>query len=328
MVSMTCGKAYTGISIYEVEAEGDRIVPLFYVTEGGVTYDNRSMATGELSACSLAWNLRALPPGSAILIEEPEAYLPPIGHTGIFALIAHAALKQKLCVILTTHSSIIASNVPEKGLLAVKKRSRLSTLPAKRQSKIAVLSALGLRSAVNAVIFVEDNIAAGVLKEVLGIHEFAVACNIEVVAVPDGSGGVKRALENLPEGVSSIHFLGVLDGDQLEVSKKWPSLPKLALLPFEEGIEAELLAIIGDFPRPFAKLVGREERHITDTLEGCRGNDAHDRFQILADALGLEKKALIPLAFRHWLSRPGHRAKVKKLAREVAGKLKIQLPNA
>jgi hypothetical protein len=58
------------------------------------------------------------------------------------------------------------------------------------------------------------------------------------------------------------------------------------------------------------------------------GNDPHDRFHTLAVALGLDENALIPLAFRHWLSRPGRKRRLKRLARELAEKLNIQLPNS
>ena len=121
IVSFACQKEYAEVRVYEIELENDKIVPFFEVKEGNIVYGSRSMATGELSLLYIAWTLHVSDPYGIVLIEEPEAYLPPINHEAAFALIGSVALKKHLGVIITTHSRSIASELPTKSLVSLRR---------------------------------------------------------------------------------------------------------------------------------------------------------------------------------------------------------------
>jgi ABC-type lipoprotein export system ATPase subunit len=327
-VSMICRKEYTSVSVYEVEDEADHTIPLFEVVESNASYDNRSMATGELSALSLAWALRSASPNSIVLIEEPEAFLPPVGHAAAFGLISQIALKQRLGIVLTTHSAAIASSVPEANLLSIRRSAGRSVLPTGKESKLRTLAALGLRPPKNALLFVEDRLARTILGEILSAFEFDIACNIEIVDTGKGAGSVKLALENMPEGVKTFQFFGVLDGDQIKAAKKWRCKDKILFLPFAISMEKELLdSIEGQIPK-FAKLIGRTAKHIETSLDRSKGDDPHDRFIDLARALSRTEEWLAAVAFQHWKAQPGKRRSVRKLAVGLASKMGLVLPGS
>lgn len=326
LVSMICKKEYASISVYEIEAEGDQIIPLFEVVESGKAYDNRSMATGELSALSLAWEFRSAPPNSIVLVEEPEAFLPPVGHVGVIGLIASFALKQNLCVVLTTHSSVIASKIPDAGLLSLRRRAGNSTVPKGLVPRIRVLSQLGLRPQTNAIIFVEDVLALRIARGILSRFEFNIACNIEVVNTNGGSGAVRKALAGLPGDISSVKCLGVLDGDEQDIAALWPEKDQILYLPFTAAIEVELLEGISQAAGRFSKTVSRTRTQIEDLLQETVGNDPHDRFDALRNSLGLTAELLTDTAFEHWILQPGHKKRLGRFVASLAESLEIALP--
>jgi hypothetical protein len=119
-----------------------------------------------------------------------------------------------------------------------------------------------------------------------------------------------------------------LDGDQIEKSKKWRCVEKLAFLPFKKAPEFELLTAIQEKPAVFAKAIGRTREQVEDALNASEGDDAHDRFVALARSINATNAELGTLAFRYWLkAKSGRKKIVKRLALDLAAKMKIALPD-
>lgn len=334
IVRDACRKPYTAINVWEVEPEGGRTVPFFEVTLEGVAYDNRMMATGELSVLYLAWVLKAAVANAIILIEEPEAHLPPSSHAAVFALIANAALHKNLCVILTTHSSTIAEHVPDDCLVSVKSSGITSTLPQTAESKSRVLSRLGLRPKINACFFVEDALAQNVLTEILAAYDFGLVCNVEVVVAKSadkkgqgaGDGAIKKSIESLPDGIKTVRFVGAVDGDAKEGTKNWKCKDRLVFLPFAAAMEIELVQALEADIIKGAQALRRSVDSLSDALEATRGKDHHDRFKEIAAALGLGEPELTRGALDRWREGAGKSTGVSRFAIEVARLLDIDLP--
>lgn len=324
-VSMICRKEFSRIVVYETDTGNDSAAPFFEVEISGVTYDSRGMATGELSVLYIAWSINRVPQLSIILIEEPEAYLPPSGHGAMFGLICVAAVRRQLGLVITTHSPDIASEVPQASLLSIRTQAGVSLLPVSAESKQRVLSRLGLAPQKSAVIFVEDDVAQLVLEEILSYFEFSISTSIEIVP-RNGAGGVRSTLDSLPVGIRSFSFLGVLDGDMIVVAQNWGLQDLILFLPFALAMEQEFLAAIAARTAGFGKVVNRTEIQINDLLNASLGQDAHDRFQQLAVGLGLPRDAFARTCFAHWLKGPGKRAATRRFAHSLAEKLGVALP--
>lgn len=326
-VSAVCKKSYSSGKIYEIDYEGDMTLPLVEVVEGMHSYDSRSMATGELSAFYLLWTLKRAETYSMVLIEEPEAYLPPLSHSAIFSLICDYTVSRRLGVVITTHSAFIASEVPDRNLMPVRRQAGQSILPVTAESKARVLGRLGLGPQRSALLFVEDELAAAVLRELVALHELELVCKLEIVVPGGGFGDVRRALEGLPLDLASIRFTGVLDGDMRERVGDWPMLKHVAFLPFEQSMEVELLDAIARTPMKFATVVNRTATRVEDVLEASRGQDHHDRWAAVAAGLGLSSGVLVPRALERWLKIPGKKRLTQAFIRDLASSLHVSPPS-
>ena len=326
IVAYICRTTYNKITFFEIEYQPDSIMPFFEAICDGATYDSRTMATGELSVLYLAWVTAFSEPRSILLIEEPEAFLPPLSHQYIFGLICRASMQNHHAFIISTHSAEIASQFHEDNLLSIRTQSGKSVVPSTRESKLRVLSRLGLLPTKLAILFVEDDLARIVLEELLQYYEFNVSATLEI-DVRAGDGGVNSALKGLPTELSSLTFLGVLDGDVKTAAQKWPVADKLVFLPFPTAMESEFLGIIDAKPGAFAKDLGRTLPIVEDALAAHTGADHHDRFAFLADDLGIPQDTLARSCFKLWFKTSGSKALARRFATELSRKLGVALPD-
>lgn len=325
MVSMICQKNFTRVVVYETEGEEDRVAPLFEAETATGTYDSRTMASGELSVLYLAWAINRIPEQGIILIEEPEAYLPPGSHASVFGLICAATVRRRLGLVVTTHSAEIASQVAKTNLICVRTQAGLSLLPSSANAKHRVLSRLGLQPQRSAVLFVEDDAAKIVLGEILAMFDFAITSSVEIVT-SNGAGRVRTTLRSLPKGIQSFSFLGILDGDMAAEAGGWDIKDSLLFLPFDVGIEQEFLDCIADRPESLGRTVNRTKAQVEEQLAHMPGHDPHDRFKHLADSLGVPLDAFTRASFNQWLKRPRKKTAAKRFAHALAKKLGVTLP--
>lgn len=120
LISLTCRKKFDYLRVYEIEGASDLITPYFEVKVGALTYDSRSMATGELSVIYMAWALHYIPSNSIIFIEEPEAYLPPVSHYAAYQLISTFSVIKKISFYISTHSPEIAATLSPSNLICIR----------------------------------------------------------------------------------------------------------------------------------------------------------------------------------------------------------------
>jgi len=326
LAALICRKEYKSILVYETEVAQDKVVPFFVVEVGTTCYDSRSMATGELSVLYLAWALHYSSPLSILFIEEPEAYLPPLSHGFVFALLSYMAVTRHLSFFFTTHSTEIASSLPAGNLICIRTEGGLSVASSSSDAKMRVLSRLGLAPQRLAVLFVEDDLAIYVLKEILAIYEFNVAASVEVVQT-EGAGSTKKALEAIPAQIASVLFLAALDGDIAEEAEAWDCKDSLTFLPFKLAMERESLAAIEAKPKVFCSMTGRSMDSIQDTLAASAGAEYHDRFTSMANDLSMQRGEVALHAFGLWLTLRGNRAATSAFVNDLASKLGIALPS-
>src|SRR5271165_4853815 len=103
---------------------GDQfLVPHFRVTYNGIEYTTLQMGLGELSVQVLFWVLEQYRDveGITLLLDEPDAYLPPIGSERMLARVQDVCMRRKWVLVVSTHSEeMIRTACANEGLLLLR----------------------------------------------------------------------------------------------------------------------------------------------------------------------------------------------------------------
>lgn len=292
-ISAASSKRYDKLIVSEIEGEYEEIIPYFEVIENGVAYDSMSMANGELSVLYLAWVLNRSDRGAVFLIEEPEAYLPPITHGHVIAMIASAAFKKGLCVAVTTHSASIVDSVPEKHILPLRREGPNVVVAKGPEAKARALQRLGLRPAHKVILVVEDQCAFLVIREILARANAKLWVDAEIAIEPDGESGIREFIRRVPTSIKSTIIIGVLDGDQGDQEAEG----RLIYLPLDGAPEDEMIQVIRDNAKNLSKLALREREMVEDAIEGASSIDKHEFFDRVARDLGISVDTIVKFAF-------------------------------
>lgn len=316
-LALICGKNYDSAHFYEIEV-ADRTIPLFEIVNSGISYDNRTMSTGELSAFYIAWVCLRAETFGLVLIEEPEAYLPPSSHAAIFALVARLAMDRRLGIIITTHSAYIISEIHEKSILPVIRLKDKSAFPRATSSKEKALRSLGLRPKTNTVVFVEDKMAQVLAFEMFGKFDFNFLTNIDISVIKNGSGDFRKIINGLPTQIKICKFIGILDGDMRKSTDISEFSHPVIFMPFQKQAEIELIEAIQESINAFSRSEGRDIGTVTGILGATEGQNYHDRFSSIANQLGMTEEALARSAFRIWSKGRRQKSALDSFAREFS----------
>lgn len=322
-LSLVCRKSYNSILYYEVEVEDGIYVPYFEIDESGLIYDSRSMSTGELSAFYLAWSCLVANAYGFLLVEEPEAYLPPQSHRAIIGLLAKFALAKRLAVVVTSHSVSIVSEVPDSGIISLRRDGAISTIIAAGEDRQRALKRLGLSPETRAIVLVEDSMAGAMLSEIISHAQMADYTRFEILIEPDGASAIIKNLEKFTANASSVRLFGALDGDQRsnrdKAKLKYPAI----LLPFEKQMETEILTTILSNIELFGEKSGRTADSIRDALSMSAGQDDHDRFRAVVAHLGMNEQQAVRISIDIWKDgRSEHYTSIERFVAELTELLK------
>lgn len=324
MISRVVGKRYDEIVCFEVEDPDfpDEIIPFFVAREGGLSYDLRNMGTGELSAIYITWILEYVKLWSILLLEEPEAMLPPMGHLNIFDIICVKASERNLAIVIATHSPDIVSAIPINQVLPLHRFDGVTSCDENPNKKNDALYQLGLRPPVTGLILLEDSLAVHVAAELISRFDLDLMRRVELRSVGSGFGAIKSALEIMPT-FNNIKILGLLDGDMEDAAKKWGCKNYCCFLPFKLSMEAEFLeAVRRDISR-FAIASGRDARRIEVGLQRADSLEPHDGYNDFRRATGLSEELCANFAFSQWLDLCDGRTRCFELLRQLRVKLSL-----
>ncbi|WP_092774647.1 AAA family ATPase [Actinokineospora terrae] len=208
-------RSYTAIRVYEVTAfsEDDTPTPYFEVDAHGHSYDLLGMGRGELMATYLLWRLRDLEPGTVVLIEEPESHLAAFSQRALIDAMVSFAADRDLTMVISSHSPGLINSLPDDNVVLLKGPPEQGF----RQGMgiPAITGFLGIPATRNAIVVVEDLVAAQVLRALLQAVAPAFAAVVSIRYAHTGESGVHRVLGELrhiaPDGFALV---GILDGDQ------------------------------------------------------------------------------------------------------------------
>lgn len=194
-------------------------VPYFEASYRGVDYDSRSMGLGELSVHLLFWILQQYDQTESlvVLIDEPDAYLPPIAASVLLARLLKVikGKQRKWRLVIATHSAdIISAAVAHDSFLflEVGERGTLEATPSRDDPHIGEL--LLARPEIRHVVFVEDESAYHLARALILKMDRHVSGSISLVW-GNGYGYMRGLQEHLSRARHlDIGYVLVFDGDQ------------------------------------------------------------------------------------------------------------------
>lgn len=304
-----------------VDGEEDpSLVPYFETTYRGIEYSSVDMGQGELAVHLLFWILEISrdKPGLVLLLDEPDAYLPPVAARALVARLLRICKERQWSIVLSTHKSeVIEWAIAEDAFFRVRvDEGGASTYTHNRDDEHAGLDLLA-QDHVSQVFYVEDESALHLTRALMDSLGPQAKSTTSVIWAK-GEGNLRRIRDALPGGAHApIQYAFIADGDQrkkIPASKKnqWPMI----FLPDDPDV---LFVAAGNAERDkLAVLLNTDRQSLDSVLEPHEGGDAHDWVNGLGAHFGREAslKALAHL----WVN--GHsdaaEAWVKELTASVA----------
>ncbi|MEU7880646.1 hypothetical protein [Microbispora bryophytorum] len=289
---------------------GDEVVPAFVVQHAGSRYDFRTMGLGELSAHLLLWILsytRESDDG-LLLLDEPEAFMPPPSRHVVLSHLLEATLKRKKPLVVASHSLELIQPALDSGsaLLLAESRNIASLVGPSEELADRVAGLFGQVTPVEWLIICEDESAFIFGRELLRRADARLWQSTRFLWCK-GFGDLLTIWKHLPrpsrlpEGL--IQFMFLADGDKApEVeraiaatqkashpapSQKWPfiCLPDDPDVMMKQAAEENIALLSERLNMTEARLRGR--------FEALRGREAHNWVEdVLKEAasVGVERQ--------------------------------------
>lgn len=253
-------------------------VPYFRVSHRGRSYTSPQMGLGEFSIHFLFWILEQYADQAelTLLLDEPDAFLPPRGVRSLLATLQDICLRRKWTLVLTTHSEEMIDAAVEHDaflLLRVDGQGDTEILDTATIPDIAteVLASLPLEQ----IIFVEDEIAAVLLKAAIHSVSPARLTGTEIVW-GNGHGYIRELIKHIPRPPKPrVRFAFVLDGDQRksppDLGAGWPR----TYLPTDSEPD-DLLRSASSELLEHAAVLGVSRTQMSVFLDSIDGENSHD----------------------------------------------------
>ena len=238
------GRDYDKIEWYALDIEpsdgelsqflwsGDQsLVPHFRACYRNVEYSTLNMGLGELSVHILFWILEQYRDEAdlTLLLDEPDAYLPPTGSARILARLQEVCRARSWDLILSTHSQeMIQSACENDGLMLLRRGGAASEAFKSWENGTGIAAELLPDVPIDLVLFCEDESAAALTRVLL---RYGGADRGVTVVWKDGAGYLTALSRHLPRYPRmDVAFGLVFDGDQRgldgrdDISSGWQCL--------------------------------------------------------------------------------------------------------
>ena len=133
-------EALFGYTLLPPDATGAHIVSEYQQNEGGPRLDIASAGSGFQQVLMLLTFLHTRP-GSALLLDEPDAHLHMILQDAIYGELRSVAVRRRSQLVIATHSEVIINAVEPRELCAILDRPRML---ADTQDKTRLIQSLGV----------------------------------------------------------------------------------------------------------------------------------------------------------------------------------------
>lgn len=292
-VQRVIGREYDVVDWYALEVEpsnaavaerfrwgGEQpLLPYFNVQHREVRYSSREMGLGEFSVHLLFWILEQYRDvdGLTLLLDEPDAYLPPIGASALLVRLLRVCMDRGWLLVVTTHSSeMIADALEEEAFVLLRTDDDGAAVATHCLDDPSVADTLLARPPIRHVFFVEDE-SAWVLANVL-IEAFdRRLARSSAIVWGNGSGYMTELQASFPRPPAlEISYVYLFDGDkraEVQASKpnRWPAL----FLPTDDDPDVLFRALRADIAN-LAKRLNIPRGELARFLDSKEGADPHD----------------------------------------------------
>lgn len=214
-ISEILGRTYESITILEhryFDFEGYSV----RLRSSELHYSEAFAGSGEFAAVMLVYAVTQAPDRSLILLDEPEVSLHPGGQRQLLRFMLEQAKLRRHQFVFSTHSPEMIRELPRQGikLFGQDLRDGKIDLLAQESDAVDAFFRLGARLEGSYTIYVEDPLAAAIVKRALRPLGEATYNQVKVVSVPGGASSI----QNLIPAWAALDekCLVLLDGDQRE----------------------------------------------------------------------------------------------------------------
>lgn len=217
-ISEILGKDIAKISIVEHKLFGPTGYTVLLQSKSGSTYSEAHAGSGEYAIVRLVDAISRAHKSSLILLDEPEVSLHPGAQIRLIDFVKQEVLRQGYQVVLSTHSTVISSQLPNESIkvLGFDNRTERVVLVADGCTPTEASAHLGHATTPSSKpkLFVEDDLAKEIVKASLRRYSPAKLDSLNILPFPGGADGIiKNILPIL--SLSDIQNSGILlDGDQ------------------------------------------------------------------------------------------------------------------
>ncbi|MFC8921841.1 hypothetical protein [Cellulosimicrobium sp. NPDC057127] len=269
---------------------GDQpLFPYFLVQYRAREYSSLEMGLGEYSVHLLFWILEQHRHREdlTILLDEPDAYLPPVGASSLLHRLVSVAIKRKWRIVMTTHSEeTIRHAIREDAFVLLRVDHDGAVIAERADGDPTVATSVLSPESVRHVIFCEDESAAALTNSILKVCGAGLNRSTTVVW-GNGHGFLRSLHEHLPRPPKpDVRFSYVFDGDQRagipgDKRGRWRAI----CLPTERDPDA-LFRSVGDSRSALADRLGSPIEDLSRVLDTLEGLDSHDWVNVLGEHYG------------------------------------------
>jgi hypothetical protein len=156
------------------------------------------------------------PPASLILVDEPEVSLHPGAQRKLMTFLAEQSKRRKHQIVISTHAQEIVRDLPREAIKVLH--------PSEKDGKVELVSRysdpseaffrIGIKLPRSKTIFVEDMLAAAVVKRAIRPLGESPNAQVEVRPLAGGAGGIQTKFVPSFALTKRDNTLVYLDGDQ------------------------------------------------------------------------------------------------------------------
>jgi hypothetical protein len=298
------GRVYDQISWFALEVEPDdkkvaerftwsgeqSLIPYFRATYRGHAYTSKDMGLGEFSVHFLFWILEQFREEKdlVLLLDEPDAYLPPVGVHSLLHRLLNLCLARNWSVVVSTHSEemiALALTHASFTLLEVDQSGQTKALHSASDPMVAI--SLLSRPTVDCIAFAEDESACAFARGLLQAIDPLMARRATFLWGGGGDGYLRQLHNHLPKPPKpEVRFAYVFDGDQRgTVDETMPARWDEVFLPTKDDPDTLMQGLASEVDVLARRLSTTPERLAT-FLASIEGEDSHDWVNKMANAYG------------------------------------------
>ena len=231
---------------------------------GETRYSEFHMSSGERAVVRISKDISRLE-NALVLIDEVDTGLHPYTQKQAMLELQRSALRQKLQIVVASHSPVVLDSVPPEGRIFLGRDPETGHVCIEPPYRDIFQKALYGQSQDQLSILCEDAVAEGVIRGVLDVLNVELGLRHEDIAVGRNTGRSEFSghVHMLGKFGKLSDFIVVLDGDSRgtenelkAVAEKYGQPLQPLFLPGEASPEQWLWGILRDRPNDYADTLG------------------------------------------------------------------------